>query len=63
MNFARTRGATSTFESAVFKGMCNRLGIKKTRTTPLHPQSDGMVERCNRTIGNQLAMNAQDNPS
>ena len=51
------------FESAVFKGMCHRLGIKKTRTTPLHPQSDGMVERFNRTIGNQLAMYAQDNPS
>ena len=51
------------FESAVFKGMCHRLCIKKTRTTPLHPQSDGMVERFNRTIGNQLAMYAQDNPS
>ena len=51
------------FESAVFKGLCHRLGIKKTRTTPLHPQSDGMVERFNRTIGNQLAMYAHDNPS
>ena len=40
------------FESAVFKGMCHRLGIKKTRTTPLHPQSDGILERFNRTIGN-----------
>ena len=52
-----------SFESAVFKGMCYRLGIKKTRTTPLHPQSDGIVERFNRTIGNQFAMYAQDNPS
>ena len=51
------------FESAVFNGMCHRLGIKKTRTTPLHPQSDGMVEIFNRTIGNQLAMYDQDNPS
>ena len=33
------------FESAVFAKMCNLLGIEKTRTTPLHPQSDGMVER------------------
>ena len=51
------------FESAVFKGICDLLGVKKTRTTPLRPQSDGMVERYNRTIGNQLAMYAQDDPT
>ena len=33
------------FESTVFTEMCHFLGIKKTRTTPFHPQSDGMVER------------------
>ena len=38
------------FESQVFTEMCRLLGVKKTRTTPLHPQSDGMVERFNRTI-------------
>ena len=32
------------FESVVFLEMCALLGITKTRTTPLHPQSDGMVE-------------------
>ena len=37
------------FESGVFKELCHLLGIRKTRTTPLHPQSDGMVERFNRT--------------
>lgn len=35
--------------------MCALLGIEKTRTTPLHPQSDGMVERFNRTIEAQLS--------
>ncbi|KAI5753631.1 hypothetical protein M8J77_001985 [Diaphorina citri] len=38
------------FESQVFQEICSVLGIKKTRTTPLHPQSDGMVERFNRTL-------------
>jgi transposase InsO family protein len=28
------------FESELFTEMCKLLGIKKTRTTPLHPQSD-----------------------
>ena len=33
------------FESAIFTEMCQLLGIAKTRTTPLHPESDGIVER------------------
>ncbi|KAI4872035.1 hypothetical protein NFI96_006518 [Prochilodus magdalenae] len=44
------------FESGVFSAMCERLGIQKTRTTPLHPQSDGLVERFNRTLAKQLAI-------
>ena len=35
------------FESAVFQEMCKMLEISKTRTTPLHARSDGMVERKN----------------
>ncbi|XP_037813635.1 uncharacterized protein LOC119604837 [Lucilia sericata] len=42
------------FEYAVFKEMCDLYGIRKTRTTPLHPQSDGMVERFNRTLEEYL---------
>ena len=48
------------FESALFKEICRLLGITKTRNTPLHPQSDGMVERINRTIEAQLSMFVQD---
>ena len=29
--------------------------IVKTRTTPFHPRSDGLVERMNRTIKNMIA--------
>ena len=44
------------FESQVFGEVCRRLGVHKTRTTPLHPQSDGLVERFNRTLATQLAI-------
>jgi len=36
------------------------LGIRKTRTTPLHPQYDGVVERHNRTINQYLSMFVSD---
>jgi len=44
------------FESAVFAKMCDLLGMVMTRTTSLHPQSDGMVERFNRTLETQLSI-------
>ena len=43
------------FESEVFSECCQLLGLRKTRTTPLRPQSDGMVERFNRTLAQELA--------
>ncbi|XP_039535824.1 uncharacterized protein LOC120484610 [Pimephales promelas] len=43
------------FESEVVLTLCNLLNIKKTRTTPYHPASDGMVERFNRTLIDQIA--------
>ncbi|KAA3674184.1 uncharacterized protein DEA37_0001986 [Paragonimus westermani] len=40
----------AAFESQLLKETCHLLGIKKTRTTPYHPQGNGLVERTNRTI-------------
>ena len=40
------------FESAL---LCKLLGITKTRTTPYHRQSDGMIVRFNCTIFNMLS--------
>lgn len=48
------------FESSIFSKTCEILGIRKTRTTPLHPQSDGMVERFNKTLENQLRIFVSD---
>ena len=33
------------FESALLKAVCTLLGVSKTRTSPYHPQSDGLIER------------------
>ena len=42
------------FESHVMSTLCEKLGISKTRTTPYHPQSDGLVERNNRTLKREI---------
>ncbi|XP_033741767.1 uncharacterized protein LOC117328350 [Pecten maximus] len=49
------------YESAIFKEMCKLLEIHKSRTTPLHPRSDGMVERMNRSINDILAKYVREN--
>jgi hypothetical protein len=42
------------FESSLLREVLKRLGVRKTRTTPLHPQSDGMVERYVKTVEEHL---------
>ncbi|KAJ8949012.1 hypothetical protein NQ318_005186 [Aromia moschata] len=48
------------FESTLFQNVCRILNIHKTRTTALHQQSDGMVERMNRTINRYLSKVVSD---
>jgi len=50
------------FVSQVFGEVCRRLGVSQTRTTALHPQSDGLVERFNSTLATQLAIRHQWDP-
>ena len=42
------RGAN--FMSSVIEEMCKILGIKKLRTMPYHPQTNGLVERSHQMI-------------
>ncbi|GFX49145.1 retrovirus-related Pol polyprotein from transposon 412 [Trichonephila clavipes] len=49
------------FDFAVCKRLCEINAIDKTRTTVLHPQSDGMVERFNRTILKSLSLLVSSN--
>lgn len=49
------------FESKVFAEMCRILGIRKTGTTPFHPQSDGIIEIYNQMLEHQLAMFVNQN--
>lgn len=50
------------FESDLFQELCKILNIHKTRTTPYHPQSDGQVERFNRTLKTMLKKYVDANP-
>ena len=51
------------FEAEVTTQLCQFLQIEKTRTTPYHPQSDGLVERFNRTLLNMLSTCSMEHPS
>ena len=44
------------FENGLMKSLCTLLGCVKMRTAPYHPESDGMVERFNRTCLMMLSM-------
>nr|XP_025037655.1 uncharacterized protein LOC112544857 [Pelodiscus sinensis] len=48
--------------SKVMTELCRTLQIRKLRTSVYHPQTDGLVERFNRTLKGMLRKFAQDDP-
>ena len=42
------------FESDLFANLCATFGMRKTRTTPYHPQGNGALERFHRTLKERL---------
>ena len=50
------------FEAKLMKEVCEILQIRKTRTTGYHPQSNGLIERFNRTLINMLAKHHEGHP-
>jgi len=51
------------FMSNFFIAVMKILGIKTVRTTAYHPQTNGQVERYNRTMATQLRHHVADDPS
>ena len=54
-NFLHSDQGTQ-FESQLFQEICQLLDIKKTRTTPFRPQSDGQSERNIKTLVKMIAI-------
>ena len=50
------------FESALITELCNVLQIQKSRTTPYHPQADGLVERSDCTLLSMLSIVVDEHP-
>ena len=49
------------YESQLFKEVCELLEVNKTRSSPYHPQSNGMIERFNRTLIDMTAVYTNQN--
>ena len=49
-----------SFQSELFKNVCQLLGITQLRSTPYRPQAQGAVERCNRSIISMISSYANE---
>ena len=56
-------GQGSNFCSELLLEVCKIFGIEKTRTSPYHPQGNGMVERHKRVVADVISKYCANNPS
>ena len=48
----------SNFQSESMEELCRQLGVKQLRSTAYHPQTDGVVEKFNKTLRDMLTAHA-----
>ena len=48
------------FESDLMRNVLQLFGVQKLRTSPYHPQTDGQIERFNRTLKGMLTTYVND---
>ncbi|KZS01708.1 Uncharacterized protein APZ42_001546, partial [Daphnia magna] len=53
----------TNFLSSLIQVVCKLFKVKQIRTTAYHPQTDGLVERFNRTLCDMLACYVSDRPA
>ena len=53
----------SNLVSGAMKDICDALQIEQVKTTAYHPQTDGLVEKFNGTLGNMLASYVHQKPT
>lgn len=51
------------FESELFMSLLKLLGVKRSRTTAYHPESNGMIERWHRSLKAALTARMEENSS
>jgi hypothetical protein len=49
----------TSFESELFHELCQLTGVRKTKTAPYYPQSDGLIERLFRTVKDMIYATTQ----
>ena len=51
------------FEARIMQNLYDHLGVRKIRTSPHHPRTDGSTERMNRSLIDMLRCVSSDNPN